>query len=314
MTYVLLALGLVFLFAGGEFLVKGAVALAQRLGVSPLVIGLTIVGFGTSTPELLVSVQAALNGQPDIATGNVIGSNISNILLILGCAALICPIACTPSLVYRDGLVMGLSAVLLTGLCLYGTIGMVAGILMLVLLVLFMGGTYYLESTLKAPSAELREEETELIAPAPMPVWKSLGLLIGGIALLMAGASWLVESAVFIAKGFGVPEHVIGLTLVAVGTSLPELATSVIAALRKNADVAAGNVVGSNIFNILGILGVTAIVQPIPVNPSIVNFDIWVMLGVSVGVIPFLITGWRISRREAVLFLALYGLYIGSLV
>ena len=257
MEYFLVLAGLVGLFFGGDWLVRGAVGLAARLGLSAFLISLTIVGFGTSLPELLVSVRAAMDGAPGLALGNVIGSNIANIGLILGLAALIMPMRAGAGN-RRDILVM-LSVTLLLGPVLWqGQIGMLTGALMALALCGYLGLTYYLDGGSDAATPD---------APEPaMALWRLGLLLAGGLALLVAGAEMLVRGAVVIAEDFRVSDAVIGLTVVAVGTSLPELATSLTAALKGKADIAIGNVVGSNIFNILGILGVTALVTPVPVG------------------------------------------------
>jgi cation:H+ antiporter len=296
-----LGAGLILLLLGGEALVRGAVGVATRLGVSPLVIGLTLVGFGTSTPELMASVQAALIGAPGIAVGNVVGSNIANILLILGLSAVILPVATRPRAFRRDGAALVVSALLRAGLALTGTIGRAAG---LVFLAGLAGYTIYSfrDERHAAPDAP----------PVAGPLSLGAGLLwaLGGIAAVVGGAALLVGSAVVIARAAGLSEAVIGLTLVAVGTSLPELATSVLAALRRQGDVAFGNIVGSNIFNILGILGVTGLVAPVAVPAEVLALDLWVMLGVTGLLAVFAVSGWRVSRGEGAVFLVLYGLYL----
>jgi cation:H+ antiporter len=304
--------GLALLFLGGEMLVSGAVGFAGKLGVSPLLIGLVVVGFGTSAPELMVSLGAALQGQPDIAVGNVVGSNIANILLVLGAATLIYPIHCQAKVVYRDGMAMLAASLMLVGLGITGHIAAWQGGLMLATLLSFIMYSYWTEKYRMAPSGELHQHEAEEFENASRPLWLNVIILGVGLAAIMGGASMLVDSATTIARAAGISEAVIGLTLVAIGTSLPELATSVIAALRKHTDVAIGNVLGSNMFNILSILGITALVTPIPINPEIMN-DIWIMLGVAVILLPALLTGHRLSRTEAVFFLAAYAGYIGWL-
>jgi cation:H+ antiporter len=304
--------GLALLFLGGEMLVRGSVGLARRLGVSPLLIGLVVVGFGTSIPELMVSLEAALQGRPDIAVGNVVGSNIANILLVLGAAALIYPLHCPTQVVYRDGLAMLAASLVLVG---FGVIGQIAaweGGLMVAVLVTFITYSYWTEKYRMAPSATLHQHEAEEIKFRTRPLWFNAVVLGVGLAAIMGGATMLVDGAVTIARAAGISEAVIGLTLVAIGTSLPELATSMIAAIRKHTDVAIGNILGSNMFNILSILGFTALVTPVPISPEIVD-DIWIMMGVAVILLPTLLTGHRLSRAEAVLFLAAYAGYIGWL-
>ncbi|MGQ9368213.1 calcium/sodium antiporter [Azospirillum sp. ST 5-10] len=303
MTVVELVAGLVLLLVGGEALVKGSVGVATRLGVSPLLIGLTLVGFGTSTPELVTSLRAAQLGAPGIAIGNVVGSNIANVLLILGMAALLLPMATSKDAFRRDGTVLMGASMLLLPVALLGVVDRWVGLLFLVLLFAYTVHTYRSE---RRPDAGVPGD-----APAAgMPVWLGGAIALAGIAAVVFGADLLVGAAMVLARAAGVSETVIGLTLVAVGTSLPELATSVMAALRRQSDVAFGNIVGSNIFNILGILGVTAAVSPIPVPPEIAGFDIWAMLAAALLLVGFAVTGWRISRWEGAAFLAAYLAYV----
>ena len=314
MTYVELAVGLVLLLGGGEALVKGSVAVARRLDVSPLLIGLTLVGFGTSTPELVACLQAALRGAPGIAIGNIVGSNIANVLLILGLAAVIFPLATTKEAFRRDSAVLIGASLLMLGAVLLGALGRAAGIVFLVLLALYTIYTYLTERRRPDAAAEVRRAEAEAAAPArEMALWQGLLLAAGGIAAVVIGAGFLVDAAVVIARAAGLSETVIGLTLVAVGTSLPELVTGVMAAIRRQADVAFGNIVGSNIFNVLGIAGLTAVVSPIAVPPEIATLDIWVMLGAAVLLVVFAATGWRVARREGLVFLVCYAGYMAVL-
>jgi cation:H+ antiporter len=306
-----LAAGLALLLGGGEALVKGSVAVASRLGVSPLLIGLTLVGFGTSTPELVASIQAALVGAPGIAVGNVVGSNIANILLVLGIAAVILPVATTKEAFRRDGAVLIGVSLLMTAVVLWGAIGRSAGLAFLALLAGYTIYTYLTER--QAPddaSAAVHAAEAEAVAPRAMALGLALALAVGGIAAVLLGASLLVNAAIEIAEAAGLSDAVIGLTLVAIGTSLPELATASMAAFRGQADVAFGNLVGSNIFNVLGIAGATAVVTPIAIPAEIVRLDIWVMLATAALLVVFAVTGWRVSRREGAVFLLLYGLYL----
>lgn len=298
MDYFLVLAGLIGLFFGGDWLVRGAVGLAAQLGLSAFLISLTIVGFGTSMPELLVSVRAALDGAPGLALGNVIGSNIANIGLIIGVAALIAPMRAGAGN-RRDILVMLGAAVLLGPVLWQGQIGALTGGLMVLALCSYLGLTYVLDRGDAPPDA-----------PAPSTeLWK-LGLwLAAGLGLLVAGAEMLVRGAVAIATEFGVSDAVIGLTVVAVGTSLPELATSITAALRGKADIAIGNVVGSNIFNILGILGVTALVAPVPVAARFTSVDLWVLLGASAGLVVLLLAHGGVGRRAGAVLLAGYAGY-----
>ena len=300
-----LTLGLGLLLLGGDFLVRGAVSLALRLGLSPLLIGLTIVGFGTSTPELVTSVQAARAGAPGIALGNVIGANNANILLILGLAALLSPIIVARAAFLRDGLVLALATVAVIGLAHLGVLSRASG------LVLLLGLVGYLIWAWRADAGSddaAPDQAAGAVWPRSVPL--ALLLALGGIAMTVAGADLLVDAAVSMARGWGVSDSVIGLTLVAVGTSLPELATSLVAALRRQGAVAFGNVVGSNIYNLLGILGVTALVHPVPVPADILSVDVWVMLGATALLGLVAISGWRITRREGAVLLAIYAVYI----
>ncbi|XWN31634.1 MAG: calcium/sodium antiporter [Devosia sp.] len=303
MAFVILAIGLVFLLAGGEALVRGSVAFAKRLGVSPLVIGLTLVGFGTSTPELVASVQAALIGAPGIAVGNIIGSNIANILLILGIASMLVPLDTSRSVLRRDGAMLFAASFIMTGVVISGSMERWVGMALVVGLAIYTIATF-VSAGRKAEAASAGLDADTDVDPWPRSVVGSLGLTVAGIAGVVVGADLLVDSAIEIAKFAGISEAVIGLTVVAVGTSLPELVTSIIAAFRRQGDVALGNIIGSNIFNILGIAGVTALVSPIPIPPAIVRLDVWVMVAASVLLIAFAASGRGISRMQgAVLFL-----------
>ncbi len=299
MTYLFFALGLVGLFVGGEFLIRGAVALARRLGVSPLVIGLTIVGFGTSAPELLVSVQAAFGGSPDIALGNVLGSNIANILLILGIAAIAAPMTMKFAHLKRDFAVMIGATVVLWVMLLTGTLSRLDGLLLLA------GLSVYLWLSFRTPAPQPDHHQTQ-----PMGLLPALLLLIAGLAALMVGARLLVDSATEIARALGISEAVIALTIVAIGTSLPELATSVMAARRGQSDIAVGNIVGSNIFNILGILGTTSLLHPLAVDTRFAGFDIALALTVALAVVALAYLHDKVSRRSGVTMLGTYALYL----
>jgi len=313
MTYVWLGLGFVMLILGGDAFVRGSVAIARRMGVSPLLIGLTLVGFGTSAPELVTSVQAALQGAPGIAVGNVVGSNIANVLLILGVAALIRPIRTTPAAFKRDGSVVVLTALACTGVVLLGEAGRLVGVAFVLALALYVVLTYRHERRAPDAAAALHADEAATRV-RPMRVWAAVGLTVTGLALVLVGANRLVAGAVALAGAAGMSEAVVGLTVVAVGTSLPELVTGVMAAIRGQADVAFGNVVGSNIVNVLGILGATALVRPLAVPPAIAAVDIWVMLAVTALLVVVTVTGSRISRREGAAMLAFYVGYVGWLV
>ena len=301
MDYIYLVAGLVGLFFGGEALVRGSVGIARRLAIPPLLIGLTVVGFGTSTPELLVSVDAALRGVPDIALGNIIGSNIANILLIVGLTALVWPITVMGATLRRDTLVMVAAALALVPIFALGYMGRLPGV------VLVAGLAGYLVWAYRTPGDAAAEDEN---LPAPRSTLVSALWVIGGLVVLMVGARFLVDGAVSIARGYGISEAFIGLTIVAVGTSLPELATSLIAAFRRQSEIAIGNIVGSNIFNVLGILGITAVIAPIPVAGRFLSFDLPVMIAVSLVLMALLLTRASIGRWMGVALLAGYFAYV----
>lgn len=301
MDYLYLIAGLVGLFFGGEALVRGSVGIARRMAIPPLLIGLTVVGFGTSTPELLVSVNAAWRDVPDIALGNILGSNIANILLIIGLSALVWPIKVMGATLRRDTAVMMAAALVLVPIFAMAQMGLPAG------LVLVIGLVAYLVWAYRQPG-DMEAEDVGV--PAPASALVSTLWVIGGLVALMVGARFLVDGAVNIARGFGISEAFIGLTIVAVGTSLPELATSLIAAFRRQSEIAIGNIVGSNIFNVLGILGVTALIAPIPVASRFLTFDLPVMIAVSLILTVLLLTRPVIGRGIGVAMLAGYVAYV----
>ncbi len=303
--------GAVFLVLGADILVRGASRLASIFGISPLVIGLTVVAFGTSAPELAVSVRAGLTGASDIALGNVVGSNIFNILLILGLCALITPLVVARQIVRLElALLIGCS-VLLFFMGLDGRIGTGEGVLLLFGILVY---TIFVVRMSVRESAEMRETHCQELEAHPQGKGQwliSSAQVVAGLALLIFGADWLVDSAVVVAKVFGLSELIIGLTIVAAGTSLPEVATSIIASIRGERDIAVGNVVGSNLFNILAILGISSIISPngITVAPAALRFDIPIMIAVSVACVPVFFTGYRIDRWEGALFLGYYTAY-----
>lgn len=309
MDYVLALGGLILLFLGGEAVVRGAVGLARRFDVSKLFTGVVIVGFGTSSPELVVCIEAAWRQHYDITVGNIVGSNIANIMLILGLVALIQPVMSRESILRRDGLVMLLASVLLVGLAYAGEVSRLVAILMLACLAGFI--LYCLKGERNGVSDSVAEAESKGV---PMNLWIAIVAVVLGTAGLVGGAVMLVDGATSIARRAGVSEAVIGVTLVAVGTSLPELAAAIVAAVRRHADIALGNVLGSNVFNILGILGVTALIEPVAISSSFLRLDLWVMLGVSVLLLLFLRTGYRLSRPESGVLLSGYVLYVGVLL
>lgn len=309
MTYLFLVLGLVILLAGGKLLVDGASALATKLGLSAGLIGLTVVSFGTSAPELLVSVSAALKGNSDISLGNVIGSNITNISLVLGISAIVFPIAIHKSVLKLDYFFTLVSAFLFYLLSLNGFISRMEGVVFVVLLVLL---NWYFFKKLKGPTAVLNDEET--LNLKKISIWKALVLVLGGVLGLYFGADLFVDNAVEISKIFGISERVIGITVIAIGTSLPELTTSIIAAINKKTDIAIGNILGSNIMNILAIIGITALVQPISVSEDFLNQDFIWMIAMTMLLFPILRNQHRISRWEGMLLVTVYTVYIYTLL
>ncbi len=313
MTLFFLALGLALLLAGGEGLVRGSVAAARAIGMSPVVAGLVLVGFGTSSPELVTCLTAALQGAPGLAVGNVVGSNICNILLILGITAVLFPVAVDAPAFRRDGTVMLAATIVLVGLVLVGVVPRWAGLLLVAAIVLYIVYTYRTETSNPSAAEAVYTEEIEVKTQAGLSLTGGLALAAAGLGAVILGADLLVDSAVALAVAAGVSDTLIGLTVVAVGTSLPELATAIVAGVRRHPEVAFGNVVGSNIFNVLFILGTTAVVQPITIPPEVARFDIWVVLAATLLMVAFVRSGWRVSRREGALLLVGYAAYLGAL-
>lgn len=313
-SLVLLLVGFTGLVVGGNLLVQGAVSIATRFNISPMIIGLTLVGFGTSTPELVTSVQAVFANSPGIAMGNVVGSNIVNILLILGITALLNPIHINPDALKRDGTVLMAVSLLCLGAVLYGTVTAVTGFMFIAALFIYVATTIYMERRSQTPAQVMYESEAAIFVVKEHPAWRSGITMLVGLSIMLVGAHLLVSSAVDIASTLGISEAVIGLTVVAIGTSLPELVTSVIAARKGQSDVAFGNIVGSNIFNILGILGVTSILRPIDVPSVIASLDIWIMLSATVLLVVFAWSGRRIARREGAFLAIGYTVYLAWLV
>jgi len=308
MAYVQVVAGLVLLVFAGDFLVRGAVSLAQRAGISKLIIGLTVVAFGTSAPELVVGIDAVLKDAPTLALGNVVGSNIANVLLVVGLSAIIAPMTCDAPRLGRNLMFMLVATGLFIGLAHTGTIGLKEGIVLLVFLSLFLIYSGMRSKTLPGDLEPL--ECVEGFQDKPDSYMLSAGLVVGGLIGLAIGADLLVKGAVFIARDYGVSEAVIGLTLVALGTSLPELVTAVVAAVRGHCDVAVGNVIGSNLFNLLGIMGITSIVGPIPIPESFLNVDLWVMLGSTLLLVPFCHLRSKVGKLSGVAMVSLYVAYI----
>ncbi|MDR7026068.1 cation:H+ antiporter [Pseudomonas peli] len=317
MTFVYLIAGLVLLVAGAEVLVRGAAKLAAQFGIPPLIIGLTVVAFGTSAPETAVSVQAALDGSGDLAIGNVVGSNIANVLFILGLTALIAPLIVSRQLIRLDVPIMIGASLLTFALAWDGSLSKLDGAILFAGIVAYTA--FLIISSRKQKSLEDDEfsKEFGLDEPVKPYAWAiNLGLIIVGLVLLVSGSNFLVEGAVTLARTLGISELVIGLTVVAVGTSLPELATSVLAAIKGERDIAVGNIVGSNIFNLLCVLGLASMVSPqaISVAANALAFDFPVMIAVAVACLPIFFAGYRINRWEGLLFLAYYVAYTVYLV
>jgi cation:H+ antiporter len=327
-TLLTLGFGLVLLVLGGELLVRGSVRVAEKLGVSPLLIGLTLVGFGTSTPELVTSVEASLIGSPGIAVGNIVGSNIANILLILGASALIFPLAVSASALKRDGSFVIATAVLFTAAGFTVGLGRLTGLVFVAGLIGYMVFAYFQEKNSATVEAEGhtaafdKGEAFEQVEPGLRPRAAAEGPLswiipivmaVAGLAVIIFGGRILVESAVELAQSLGMSEAVIGLTIVAVGTSLPEFVTSVVAAIRRQSDIAVGNILGSNIYNILGIGGLTGLIAPTTFPPEMLALDLWVMIGASVLLFVLSWNG-RLSRFQGGLMVALYAAYVAYLL
>ena len=309
LTHIQLVGGFILLFAGGEALVRGAVSLAQRLNVSPLLIGATVVAFGTSMPELVVTLQAALRGSTGIAFGNVIGSNVANLMLIFGLAIVITPVMVSKRAVVRDGGALIGATALLTVFVYMGTLVAWQGAVMLILLGVLTCASYWHERRLGGHVGALHRHEAEERQHLPRSAWLAGLLALAGLAGVSVGAHLMVGAATIIARGLGITETVIGITVVAVGTSLPELATTVVAAYRKHADVALGNVLGSSLFNILAILGVVTVVTPLPVPDEILHLDIWVLAAITGLVIAVALAGVRLGRPFGVLLLLGYAAF-----
>ena len=299
--------GFVLLLFGAESLLRGSISIARRLRISPMVIGLTVVAWGTTAPELTISLRAAAVGAPGIAIGGVIGSNLANILLVLGASAAIFPIVVKPRDLYRDAAVMMGSALLFVALALSGIIERWQGVLMVLALLVFAVYTFYAERRrgIAEGPGELAKEFKEV----PQAMWLAALSVLGGLAALIYGSQLLVESATVAAQVIGVGEEVIGLTIVAIGTSLPELATAVVAAYRRNSDVALGNVIGANIYNLLAILGLVSVVTPIPIPRQILIFDLWWMLTVTAVMLAAIIFRAGLRRSVGFVFLGCFILY-----
>jgi cation:H+ antiporter len=315
MPWIMVALGLVILLLAGDALVKGAVNLSLRLGIPALIVSLTVVAFGTSAPELLISVNAVLNDKAGLALGNVVGSNTANVLLVLGIPAILSVLHTSGCKCGKSYLQMLGASVLFIALAFRGSFDWIAGLILLAALALMLGDalrdalSHRRDAAIKALSEADFIEDVEGADP-DMPWWQIVTFLLLGLVGLPLGADILVDNASILAMRYGISEAAIGLTLVALGTSLPELATTVMAALRKQADVALGNVIGSNMFNLLAIIGITALVGEVPVNAEFLTFDLWVMLAASLILIPFVFLGRDIGRVWGILLTSAYVGYV----
>ena len=318
MDMLLVFAGLGILLVAGDFLVKGAVSLSLRLGIPALIVSFTIVGFGTSAPELLIAVQSALEGAPGIALGNVVGSNIANVLLVLGIPALLFTFDTGRCDTKRTYIQMIAASVVFIAICFLGPLYIWQGVVLLVLLAAMLGDAFrsarsarHCNATDSVTSEELAELED---ADPNMPIWKVAAYMIAGIIGLPFGADILIEGALGIAHDKGISEEVVGLTLVAVGTSLPELATTVVAALRRQADVALGNVIGSNMFNLLAIMGIASFFGPLEVAPRFLTSDLWIMLASSLALALFVFSGLKLSRIWGFIYLSAYVGYVVAML
>jgi cation:H+ antiporter len=319
MNLLLFLAGLTALVLGANLLVRGASKLALSFGISPLVVGLTVVAFGTSAPEVAVSVGAVLNGQTDIALGNVVGSNIFNVLFILGVSALIVPLVVNVQLIRQEVPIMIGASLLLLALSLDGKLGLIDGALLFALLIAY---TVFLVVQSRRETKAAQDEYAQENKAAEAGAWDAklpaqIALIVAGLACLVFGSEWLVTASIAFAKALGVSDVVIGLTIVAAGTSMPEVAASITAAIKGERDIAVGNVVGSNTFNLLGCLGLSSLVSGsagLGVPPSVLAFDIWVMLAVALACLPVFMTGREIARWEGFVFVAYYAAYVAYLI
>lgn len=318
MTILLLLGGFVLLIVGAEALVRGASKIAVVIGISPLVIGLTVVAFGTSSPELAVSIMSSMSGNVDIAVGNVVGSNIFNVLFILGLAAVVTPLVVAQQLIWLDVPLMIIVSLLMLWIGWDGNINRVEGVFLFAGMITYT--VFLIRQSKKEKSKVIKEEYAGEYGDGKgwtIKQWLlNLGLVVIGLAMLVLGSRWLVDSATSIAKGMGVSDLIIGLTIVAAGTSLPEVATSIIASIRGERDIAVGNVVGSNIFNILAVLGISSVVSPtgVPVSAAALQFDIPIMIAVAIACLPIFFTGHTIRRWEGFVFLGFYIAYVVYLI
>jgi len=315
MDMMLVIAGLIILLIAGDFLVKGAVSLSLKLGIPALIVSFTIVGFGTSAPELLIAIQSSLAGAPGIALGNVVGSNTANILLVLGVPALLFTIDTTGCDTRRTYIQMISASLIFTALCYLGPLYIWHGVVLLILLAAMLGDAIHTARKAKKNTCCDGDDLADLEDADPnMPTLKMLGYLGVGLAGLPFGAHILIEGALALARDYGIAEEVIGLTLVAIGTSLPELATTVAAGYRKQADVALGNVIGSNMYNLLAIMGIASFFGPLEVAPQFLQADLWIMLLASAALALFVFFKLKLSRIWGMMFLAAYAFYIGAML
>jgi cation:H+ antiporter len=308
LTYFFLFLGLAVLLVSGEVLVKGAVGIATRLRISKLVVGATVVSIGTSAPELIVSLQAAIEGHPEIAIGNVVGSNIANIALVLGLVLLILPMQVDKNTVRLDWPVMMGASLLFYLMAMDGIIGRFEGSMLFLLLFAYI--VYAVRESRKVFSVDTEEDFSDLKSEARRGVGLLVIMIVGGVVGLVFGARWFLQGAVAIAEEFKVSEHLISVTLVAFGTSVPELFTSLVAAIRKQSDISIGNLIGSNTFNILGILGVTSIVKEVEVSQRMLFSDMWWMMGIAFILLPFFLFSKKLNRLQGLILVSCYVLYV----
>ena len=309
MPWFLSFLGLFLLLISGDFLVKGAIQLSNRLGVSALLVSLTVVAFGTSAPELIVAIKATLSGSPGLAMGNVVGSNIANILMVLGLPTLLVRLQNGITDTKRSFVLMILASVLFIVFGISGSFSWVHGIVLLSLLTFFLFDTFK-----QSTETTSNNESLEFRYRTPQSWWTIIFFILLGIIGLPLGADLLVNNASTLAKDYGISDAVIGLTLVAIGTSLPELATTFIAVVRKKAEVVLGNLIGSNIFNLLAIIGITSLISPVPVDPTFIKFDFWIMLGASILLAPFIFLNIQFNRLSGFLFVTLFISYLTSIL
>lgn len=317
MDWVWLIAGLLILVFGAEMLVRGGASFAARMGLSSLVIGLTIVAYGTSSPEIIVSARAAISGQPEIAIGNVVGGNIFNVLFILGVSSVVCPLKVSQQLVKFDVPVMIGVSVLVLVLSLDGVLGRADGLIFLAGMVVYSIMIIHFAKREKDENV-IREYESEYGQTRKPTLWlKDLLIMAAGLAALVLGARWFIEGAVGVARSFGISELVIALTIVGAGTSMPEVATSILASIRKERDIAVGNVVGSNIFNVLAVLGISSLLAKgggLTIAMGVIDFDLPVMIAVAAACMPIFFTGYTIARWEGAVFVFYYAAYVLYLI